>query len=360
MPNNQTWLPLLQELVAIDTSCKSGLSKAKDLILKWATQHSIHCRQIKGTQALLLETNPNLPKHFSFVTHLDVVPADDWDQAFTPTIVDDILFGRGVVDDKGPLSICLDLLRKNKNLEINVSCLIVTDEETINQEIHHIIQRKLYRPDFALVVDGGELNFFDIGQKGNLSLSVEAHTPGGHSAFETKGANAANVLTAFIAELNGFATTQKKLAKFTPAFINISDFQAHSLPYSMMTQATAKLQILFPAPQKSSVWLNHIEKLKKKFHSQGLINTEVHWKTEPHLLKNKKWQSLLKINPQIQLITSGGNNLAKDLFTAGIAAASHCPTQEYMAHCQDERIALSDLEKGAKYYQSIINTFTHI
>lgn len=85
--------------------------------------------------------------------HLDVVdPGDGWTvtTAFEPKVVDGLLYGRGVSDDKGPLVAALLAMKAAKDLNFplkkNVRLILGTDEETGFRDIHWYYDRHPYAP----------------------------------------------------------------------------------------------------------------------------------------------------------------------------------------------------------------------
>jgi succinyl-diaminopimelate desuccinylase len=85
--------------------------------------------------------------------HLDVVPAGEgWTvtDAFTPKLVDGLLYGRGTDDDKGPLAAALLAMRAVKDLGVplkqGVRLILGTDEETGFRDIRWYYDRHPYAP----------------------------------------------------------------------------------------------------------------------------------------------------------------------------------------------------------------------
>lgn len=126
-----------------------------------------------------------LPKQIGIIGHLDVVPAGNgWTKdPFDLTCEGDYLFGRGVVDDKGPVVLCLYAMQFWKNyceetgakLPFDVRLIFGCNEETdmicvdkYNEE--HASSDFLFTPDAFFPVCYGEMGLcrFDI-----LSNSVE-------------------------------------------------------------------------------------------------------------------------------------------------------------------------------------------
>jgi len=347
-------IELTKILTAIDTSTPKGLAKARSVLTQWVQKNSLFVSEINNTNALYIQTNPNAAKEFSFVCHLDVVSADGWKEAFTPIIKNGALIARGVVDDKGPLAICLEtMLHFRESADINVTCLIVNDEEIVNKEIGEVLQKNIYHPDFCLVADGGTHDLFDIGQKGIIKLSTTITTEGGHSAFEEFENNAALQMIAFIHHLNQKASKLPVNKNFKQTFINVSRIVSETVPYGMPSEAMANLEIQFPLPQTLEFWLNVLEDAKKIFSG---LEIKIDFTEVPHLVEDATMLKLIK-KMGGEPITVGGVNLAKDLNKSGIKAIGHCPVTTYMAHCDNESMLLTDFEKGVKMYKRMINQF---
>lgn len=68
------------------------------------------------------------------VCHLDVVPAGDWEEAFTPQLDGSIMTGRGSSDDKGPAVACYFALRDLREADYRPDCrlrlILGLDEES--------------------------------------------------------------------------------------------------------------------------------------------------------------------------------------------------------------------------------------
>ena len=97
--------------------------------------------------------------------HLDVVNAGDgWTvtEAYEPKVVDGLLYGRGVADDKGPMVAALMAMRAVKELNVplrhNVRIIFGTDEESGMDDLPHYYAAEPYAPytfspdaDFPLI-----------------------------------------------------------------------------------------------------------------------------------------------------------------------------------------------------------------
>ncbi len=103
--------------------------------LAQAEKDGFRTRRLDG-YAGYLEWGPedeNLPI-VAAVCHLDVVPAGDWADAYTPKVEGDRIIGRGSSDDKGPAIACyyalLDLKRQGYEPQCRLRLILGLDEES--------------------------------------------------------------------------------------------------------------------------------------------------------------------------------------------------------------------------------------
>ena len=125
---------------------------------------------------------PNSPasEYFGIVGHLDVVPVGDgWNSdPFTMKTEDGFVYGRGVLDDKGPVVACLYALKalKEEGLEpkMNIRLVLGCDEETGSISADHYTEHQGhptmgFTPDANFPLVNGEMGImvFDLAQKFN-------------------------------------------------------------------------------------------------------------------------------------------------------------------------------------------------
>src|SRR4051794_38490042 len=90
--------------------------------------------------------------------HYDVQPAPGWEEAFTPTIKDGRLYGRGAADDKSGVVAHLAALREHDfDPPVHVKVLIEGSEENGRQKVLDVVQRDpdLLRADVMVIADDG-------------------------------------------------------------------------------------------------------------------------------------------------------------------------------------------------------------
>ncbi len=112
------------------------------------------------------------------LAHLDVVPAGDgWKYPpFDATIVDDKLYARGALDDKGAVISSLYAMKAIKDLGIKLNkrirLILGTDEETSSRGIKRYLEVEKM-PDFAYSPDADFPLIY--GEKGILSFDLKAN-----------------------------------------------------------------------------------------------------------------------------------------------------------------------------------------
>ena len=111
------------------------------------------------TVSVLSNGHSTVPSELGMLGHLDVVPAGDgWKTPpFNAVERDGYLFGRGSSDNKGPLLMCLYVMRCMNELKIatnhTVRLIAGCDEEARMSDIKHFL--RVHRPPvFTLNCDG--------------------------------------------------------------------------------------------------------------------------------------------------------------------------------------------------------------
>ena len=135
-------------------------------------------------------------KLIGIVCHLDVVPAGEgWESdPFELTFKDDAMYGRGIIDDKGPAAASFfamkELFEENKDLLCRIRLILGTDEERTCSCVEHY-DADCEIPDFAITPDAEFPVIY--AEKGILHVKVSDTRPV-LSGFTAKGGNAANMV----------------------------------------------------------------------------------------------------------------------------------------------------------------------
>ena len=160
---------------------KANLRKAIDVLKTWLEARGVSCAveaNEKGMVALYASTTPGKTHDYVFVSHVDVVPADD--SMFTPRRDGDWIHARGACDTKGNVAVIAQVLA---NLAGRASVGAMGGK--IGTPTPRMMINRGYVPrKMVLVGDsaGEEPGQLFVGEKGHAVIRLVAHGKGGHSS----------------------------------------------------------------------------------------------------------------------------------------------------------------------------------
>jgi len=161
---------------------------------------------------------PGARKTIHFNAHYDVVPVSgEWRHGspFSGAVEKGLIYGRGTADMKGSIAsllTALDALRATRTLpKMNVEVSFTADEETDSfLGARWVVDEAPIRPDYAIVMEGGEGNEVCCGHNGTLWLEVAVHGRAAHGSTPEKGVNALEKMASLVRELE---TYKKRIAR---------------------------------------------------------------------------------------------------------------------------------------------------
>ena len=171
-------IPSVRDLATKGEHAPFGQSirQAFDYLIKFAEKEGLEVRDHQG-YALDISVGQG-DQEIALLHHVDVVPAGDNSQWRTPayqmTREGNMLYGRGVTDNKGPLMASLYILKLFKELELplnkKIRVIIGGAEETTWECVEHYFQHNP-QPDYGFSPDGD----FPIvnGEKGILYATLD-------------------------------------------------------------------------------------------------------------------------------------------------------------------------------------------
>lgn len=115
------------------------------------------------------------------------------------------LYGRGATDDKGNLAACMEVMRSlvedKAGLKKDVVMAATVDEETgSDYGIIPLLERKVLKPKFALVMDSDEFDAVTV-QKGLIHCRIRIFGRKAHGAYNWRGVNAIEIAARIIGKL---------------------------------------------------------------------------------------------------------------------------------------------------------------
>jgi succinyl-diaminopimelate desuccinylase len=154
------------------------------------------------------------PPTLHFNAHYDVVPVSgEWmhGDAFSGQVQDGWIYGRGTADMKGSIASLLLALRAVRAtraaLASNLEVSFTADEETDSAlGAGWLVGQGGIRPDFALVLEGGEGARIGCGHNGVVWLEVAVRGRAAHGSTPEKGVNAFEHAARLVLALKDHAT----------------------------------------------------------------------------------------------------------------------------------------------------------
>jgi len=161
---------------------------------------------------------PGARKTIHFNAHYDVVPVSGtWRHGnpFSGAIEKGVIYGRGTADMKGSIASLLTALHAlqatRTRPRMNVEVSFTADEETDSfLGARWVVDEAPIRPDYAIVMEGGERNEVCCGHNGTLWLEVTVHGRAAHGSRPEDGVNALEKMAALVLELE---TYKKRIAR---------------------------------------------------------------------------------------------------------------------------------------------------
>jgi succinyl-diaminopimelate desuccinylase len=163
---------------------------------------------------------PGVRKTIHFNAHYDVVPVSGtWRHGnpFSGAVEKGLIYGRGTADMKGSIAsllTALDALGQTRTKPtMNVEVSFTADEETDSfLGARWVVDEAPIRPDYAIVMEGGEGNEVCCGHNGTLWLEVTVHGRAAHGSKPEDGVNALEKMAALVLELESY---KKRIARTT-------------------------------------------------------------------------------------------------------------------------------------------------
>lgn len=234
----------LQRLVGVSTVNPPGENYeaiTADLV-RDLTELGLQTRRLEPSRALLKKTlppeqhafprynvlgklaSPGAKKTVHFNAHYDVVPVSGaWRHGspFSGKVEGGWIYGRGTSDMKGSIAsllLALQSLRATGTKpRLNVEVSFTADEETDSVlGTGWLVEHAPIRPDYAVVMEGGEMNRVCCGHNGTLWLEVTVHGRAAHGSTPERGINALEKMSALVLALGDYQRQLDRQTFTTP------------------------------------------------------------------------------------------------------------------------------------------------
>jgi succinyl-diaminopimelate desuccinylase len=232
---------VLRRIIAVDTSVPPGENYAQliDILQPELQRFGFEAQRVVVPEdkvaeipATLSGERPNLvaalkngKPEVSLYAHMDVVPADDsWTvDPFAAVVEDGRVYGRGTVDDKGPMACVLGAVKVIHDLGLepnfDIHCLFCTDEEVGHYPGARYLAEEGYFSDHIIWMDLGAVDpIFIHGAAGTLSIDLTGVGRSCHSGMNYLGVNAIEEMVPILNELMALKAVVEQRRSRIPAF----------------------------------------------------------------------------------------------------------------------------------------------
>ncbi|WP_018923525.1 M20 family metallopeptidase [Salsuginibacillus kocurii] len=183
-------IPLLEELIKIDSSTKEGANEAIAYCEEWLEEQGLTTKKLEnnGYHMLVSELGKGEPTVI-LNGHVDVIEAEE--KQFEPSTKEGKMYGRGSIDMKAGVASMMETMveLKDSDLDFTVMLQLVPDEETGGNNGTKYLTEQGYLGDF--IICGEPTNFgIAIQSKGVLQLDFEMEGKPAHGSRPWEGQNA--------------------------------------------------------------------------------------------------------------------------------------------------------------------------
>ncbi len=295
--------------------------------------------------------------------HMDVVPAGEgWDtDPFKVVEKDGKLFGRGTLDNKGPLVsilVAAEILKKlgiDQQLRGELMVAALSDEEAedpdgINYGIGYLIEEKLIQPTLSVVPDiGGNMLEIDVAEKGRTVIKITAIGKQAHGSTPEKGINAVYMMAKLVNELEKIQFKYEVHPVLGHPTLNLGEIHGGAASNIVPGSCYIYIDIRAVPGQTEEILLGQIQDCIDNV-PNGNFKVEIVSTNQPHAISPdvelvRKIQSNARefLNIEPQAIGQGGGTYAKTMCLNGITAVGWGPGDDNAFHVANEYIEIKQL-----------------
>ena len=314
--------------------------------------------KVEGRENLIAEVGRREEgfRRFLVLLHTDTVPAgprDAWEfDPFEPFERDGKLYGRGVLDDKGPLAAsfaALRILRAHEN-EIPGAFQFgaVADEEVdAGVGLPYLIEKGVLDCTDSVIPDiAGNMREINVAEKGRVLLRVRARGVEAHAMEPSKGVNAIHATARFLLALEKFPLRHQVHPLLGGPTVNTGLVRGGSAPNAVAGRCETTLDIRFVPGQRGESIRDEIQRLadrvalKDSSFEVEMIKEDLPCQVSPDASIVRR---ILKHAPEARVVGSGGGTFAKGLVLEGIDAVGWSCGDEKTYHQPNEEIEVEQL-----------------
>lgn len=311
--------------------------------------------------------------HLVFLGHTDVVPPGDeklWlHDPFTPTILDEKLYGRGVADMKGGIAAMIAatelFLQENSQHKGTISFLITSDEEGPAHDGTNRVVEKLQadkiKVDYCLVGEPGSQNTLGdtlkLGARGSLTGTVIFTGKQGHVGHPQKANNPIHAVLNCLHDLTKIEW-DKETADFQATSLQITNIRSgvgasNVIPETMYCQFNIRYAPTITSEQLKTKIIETLDRQPLPYNIEWADGAEPFVSRKGELTKvcSEIVEEVMGTKPIISNV--GGTSDARFIIKTGCEAVE-LGLLNSSIHAVNENASCQDLDNLSRIYLKIL------
>ncbi|MBF0531784.1 MAG: M20 family metallopeptidase [Candidatus Omnitrophica bacterium] len=272
------------------------------------------------------------------------------------------IYGRGASDDKGNLAVCMEVMRSltedQVRLRHDLIMAATADEETgSHQGMLPLLNKKILRPGFALVLDSDEFKVI-IAQKGLIHLRVIITGKKAHGAYNWLGVNAIEIASRVIVKVKKHKFVYRRHPLLRPPTVNVGVIKGGDKVNMVADHCELALDIRYLPGMDPRHILKELQEIiateTKKFRVE-IDDLQYPYEMDPrHPLVREYVQAVKAVSRRPEISGSEGATVISFFQKRGIPAFATGFGATGTAHSTDEYIRIETLVKGAAVLEDYI------
>ncbi len=302
-------------------------------------------------------------KRLLMPAHMDIVPAGEgWDSdPFEVIEKDGFLYGRGVLDNKGPLASILvsaQILKElgiGEKLDGQLMVAALSDEEAedpdgVDYGIGYLLDEKLIDPTMAVIPDIGEnMVNIDIAEKGRTVIKITAIGKQAHGSTPEKGINAVYMMSKLVNEIENLQLEYAVHETLGHPSVNLGEIHGGAAPNIVPGSCFIYLDIRTVPGMTREDLLRQLQACADRV-PDGKFKLEIVAWGEPHGIDpdnelvdaiQRNAEEILGFRPNP--FGMGGGTYAKGLNLHGVIAVGWGPGDDEAFHVANEYVEIKQL-----------------
>ena len=263
-------IPLLEELIKIDSSTKAGANEAIAYCEQWLTDQGLPVKKLENNGFHMLVCEIGQGDHTVILNgHIDVIEAEE--KQFQPYIKDGKMYGRGAVDMKAGVAAFMVAAAqlKDRNLTTRVMLQIVPDEEIGGINGTKFLTENGYLGDFIICGEPTNMGIA-IQSKGVLQLDITVEGKSAHGSRPWEGTNAITKAINLFEEILELPFVQESSPMFTKPSINLAKIHGGTVYNKVPDQCDMFLDIRYLPDQSPEDIVHQIQAM-----TDGTVTTHM-------------------------------------------------------------------------------------